>query len=168
MPLMRSNWHTMRRRLMGVAVVTAATTILALSGSAAQAAPVRSAYTPPSGIIDPCPAAAPGTAGCAALTGAPGLEGGGSAKAARTAAASITPAGYSPANLQQAYELQAATSGSGQTVAVVTAYNDPDAASDMAAYRSQYGLAACTVADGCFTQVSQTGSTTSLPGTAAG
>ena len=161
-----------RRRLTGAAVATAATIILALSGAAAQAAPlaapVASAYTPPSGVTDPCPAAAPGIAGCAALTGAPGLEGGGSAKAARTAAASITPAGYSPANLQQAYELQGATSGSGQTVAVVTAYNDTDAASDLAAYRSQYGLAACTVADGCFTQVSQTGSTTSLPSAAAG
>ena len=156
------------RRLTGAAVFTIVTTILALAGSAAQAAPAVSGYTPPSGIIDPCPAAAPGTAGCAALTVAPGAGNGDSGKAARNAAASITPAGYSPANLQQAYDFQAATGGSGQTVAVVTAYNDPDAASDMVAYRSQYGIAACTVANKCFAQVSQTGSTTSLPGTAAG
>ncbi len=152
-------------RLTGATVFTIVTTILALAGSAAQAAPAASGYTPPSGIIDPCPAAAPGTAGCAALTGAGSR---GSAMVARNASATATPAGYSPANLQQAYELQAATSGSGQTVAVVTAYNAPDAASDMAAYRGQYGLPACTVADKCFTQVSQAGSTTTLPGTAAG
>jgi hypothetical protein len=130
----------------------------------AQAAPAASGYSPPSGIIDPCPAAAPGTARCAALTSAGRRN---SAMVAPNAAASTAPAGYSPANLQQAYELQAATGGSGQTVAVVTAYNDPNAAGDMAAYRSQYGLPACTAADKCFTQVSQTGSTT-LPGTAAG
>jgi len=52
-------------------------------------------------------------------------------------------------------------------VAVVTAFNDPTAASDLAAYRAQYGLAPCTVASGCFRLVSQTGSTTSLPGTSA-
>jgi Ricin-type beta-trefoil lectin domain len=151
-----------RRRLMGAAVVTAVTMILAVTGSAAQAAPAApaaSGYTPPPGIFDPCPPPAPGTAGCAALT---------VRKVTRNAAASTTPAGYSPANLQQAYQFQGATSGSGQTVAVVTAYNDPDAASDLAAYRSQYGLAACTVADLCFNQVGQTGSTTSLPGAAAG
>lgn len=161
-----------RRRLTGPAVVVSVTTILALTGSAAQAAPAASAYTPPAGIIDPCPAAAPGTAGCAALSSAPGaqnanLRNANLGEAARSVAASMTPLGYSPANLQQAYQFQSATSGSGQTVAVVTAYNDPDAASDLAAYRSQYGLPACTVANKCFRQVSQTGSTTSLPGTAA-
>ncbi|MGH3169915.1 MAG: ricin-type beta-trefoil lectin domain protein, partial [Trebonia sp.] len=125
---------------------------------------------PPSGIIDPCPATAPGTAACAALTAAPADRSEVSGAAARTgeAAAAVTPVGYSPANLQQAYEFQSATSGSGQTVAVVTPYNDPDAASDLAAYRNQYGLAACNVTNGCFKQVSQTGSTTALPGTAAG
>jgi len=153
------------RRLTGAAVFTIVTTVLALAGSAVQAAPAASGYAPPSGIIDPCPAPAPGTVGCAALTGAGSRN---SAMAAANAAASTTPAGYSPANLRQAYELQAATGGSGQTVAVVTAYNDPDAASDLAAYRSQYGLPACTTANKCFTQVSQTGSTTSLPGAAAG
>ncbi|HEY1866889.1 MAG TPA: hypothetical protein VGG70_01250, partial [Candidatus Cybelea sp.] len=32
------------------------------------------------------------------------------------------------------------------------AYDDPNAASDLAVYRSQYGLPACTVANGCFTK----------------
>ncbi|MBK3578096.1 putative Ig domain-containing protein [Streptomyces sp. MBT65] len=76
------------------------------------------------------------------------------------AAAAVS--GLSPANLHSAYALPS-TGGSGLTVAVVDAYNDPNAASDLATYRSNFGLSACTVASGCFKQVSQTGSTTSLP-----
>jgi len=79
-----------------------------------------------------------------------------------SAVAAAAPSGLSPANLHSAYNLPS-TGGSGLTVAVVDAYNDPNAASDLATYRSQYGLSACTVANGCFKQVSQTGSTTSLP-----
>ncbi|WP_330287881.1 putative Ig domain-containing protein [Streptomyces sp. NBC_00576] len=78
------------------------------------------------------------------------------------AAAAAAPSGLSPANLHSAYNLPS-TGGSGLTVAVVDAYNDPNAESDLATYRSQYGLSACTKASGCFKQVSQTGSTTSLP-----
>ena len=80
-------------------------------------------------------------------------------------AAASSVSGYGPSDLQSAYNLAsaAAADGSGETVAVVDAYNDPDADSDLATYRSQYGLSACTEANGCFTVVSQTGSTTSLP-----
>ncbi|MFG2788535.1 putative Ig domain-containing protein [Streptomyces sp. NPDC048419] len=79
-----------------------------------------------------------------------------------SALAAAAPSGLSPANLHSAYNLPS-TGGSGLTVAVVDAYNDPNAASDLATYRSQYGLSSCTKANGCFKQVSQTGSTTSLP-----
>ncbi|SHI21442.1 putative Ig domain-containing protein [Streptomyces sp. 3214.6] len=79
-----------------------------------------------------------------------------------SALAAAAPSGLSPANLHSAYNLPS-TGGSGLTVAVVDAYNDPNAASDLATYRSTYGLSACTTANGCFKQVGQTGSTTSLP-----
>ncbi|UXY20054.1 putative Ig domain-containing protein [Streptomyces cynarae] len=79
-----------------------------------------------------------------------------------SALAAAAPSGLSPANLHSAYNLPS-TGGSGLTVAVVDAYNDPNAESDLATYRSTYGLSACTKANGCFKQVSQTGSTTSLP-----
>jgi subtilase family serine protease len=69
-----------------------------------------------------------------------------------------TPSGFGPADLLSAYNLPA-NGGAGQTVAIVDAYNDPNAASDMATYRAQYGLPACTVASGCFKQVNQTGGT---------
>ncbi|MGW7378582.1 putative Ig domain-containing protein [Streptomyces sp. NPDC054794] len=78
------------------------------------------------------------------------------------AALAAAPSGLGPANLHSAYNLPS-TGGSGLTVAIVDAYNNPNAESDLATYRSTYGLSACTKANGCFKQVSQTGSTTSLP-----
>ncbi|MGW4562335.1 putative Ig domain-containing protein [Streptomyces sp. NPDC004561] len=79
-----------------------------------------------------------------------------------SALAAAAPSGLSPANLHSAYNLPTAA-GSGMTVGIVDAYNDPNAESDLGTYRSTYGLSACTKANGCFKQVSQTGSTTSLP-----
>jgi subtilase family serine protease len=73
-----------------------------------------------------------------------------------------SPDGYGPADLQGAYALPSTTNGTGRTIAVVDAYNDPDAASDLATYRSTYGLPTCTTSNGCFRQVNQSGGT-SLP-----
>jgi Putative Ig domain len=72
--------------------------------------------------------------------------------------------GYGPSSLQSAYNLPSSTVGSGETVAVVDAYNDPDAASDLATYRSDWGLPAC--GSGCFEQVNQEGETSPLPAAA--
>ena len=83
-------------------------------------------------------------------------------------------AGYHPSDLQGAYNLPSSSAGTGQTVAIVDAYNDPNAASDLAAYRSAFGLPAtstCSLSSGkvasprgpCFVKVNQAGSTTSLP-----
>ncbi|MGK4582331.1 S53 family peptidase [Kitasatospora sp. HPMI-4] len=69
-----------------------------------------------------------------------------------------TPSGYGPSDLIGAYNLPA-NGGAGQTIAIVDAYDDPNAESDMAVYRSQYGLPACTTANGCFKKVNQTGGT---------
>lgn len=64
-----------------------------------------------------------------------------------------TPAGYSPGDLQTAYGLTSYSSsdGNGVTVAIVDAYNDPNAASDLSVYRKEWGLPACTPSSGCFT-----------------
>jgi subtilase family serine protease len=74
--------------------------------------------------------------------------------------------GYGPSTFQAAYGLTAASAadGSGTTVAVVDAYNDPTAAADLATYRSAAGLPALT--SGQFTQYNQTGQTSPLPATA--
>jgi len=69
------------------------------------------------------------------------------------------PSGYNPADLQSAYNLPSSTAGNGQTVAIVDAYDDPNAASDLNVYRSQFGLPACTTANGCFKKVNQNGGT---------
>ncbi|SEG17015.1 Putative Ig domain-containing protein [Actinacidiphila yanglinensis] len=68
-----------------------------------------------------------------------------------------TPSGYGPSDLTSAYALP--SGGSGQTVGIVDAQDDPNAEADLATYRSQYGLPACTTANGCFKKVNQTGGT---------
>ena len=92
--------------------------------------------------------------------------------AAHPTAATVRPGaipsgdGYGPSQFQAAYGLTAASAadGSGTTVAVVDAYNDPTAASDLATYRSAAGLPALT--SGQFTQYNQNGQTSPLPATA--
>ena len=66
--------------------------------------------------------------------------------------------GFSAQDLESAYKLPSATAGSGQTVAIVDAYDDPNAQADLNVYRSTYGLPACET--GCFSKVNQTGGTT--------
>ncbi len=71
----------------------------------------------------------------------------------------ISPSGYHPLDMQSAYNLPSSTAGSGQSVAIVDAYDDPNAESDLGVYRSQFGLPACTTANGCFKKVNQSGGT---------
>ncbi|MFI9274433.1 putative Ig domain-containing protein [Kitasatospora sp. NPDC052896] len=108
-----------------------------------------------------CPPASPGHYSCNALVRTdlkPQL-----ARAGATRAATVD--GYGPSQLQSAYNLTsaAASGGSGQTVAIVDAYDDPTAESDLAVYRSQFGLPACTSANGCFSKVNQNGQGDQLP-----
>jgi hypothetical protein len=66
-----------------------------------------------------------------------------------------------PANINAAYNLPASTLTN--TVAIIDAFETPNAESDLAIYRAQFGLPACTTANGCFRKVGQTGSPTVLP-----
>ncbi|WP_344660787.1 putative Ig domain-containing protein [Catenulispora subtropica] len=70
-------------------------------------------------------------------------------------APAVAVSGYGPSDLASAYNLP--SGGAGQTVAIVDAQDDPNAESDLAAYRSNFGLPACTTADGCFRKVDQNG-----------
>jgi N-acetylneuraminic acid mutarotase len=72
--------------------------------------------------------------------------------------AGTTPAGFGPSDLLSAYNLPAG-GGAGATVAIVDAYDDPNAEADLALYRTQFGLPACTAANGCFKKVDQSGGT---------
>ena len=77
-------------------------------------------------------------------------------------AAAAPTSGYGPADLRSAYTLPS-SGGSGQTVAIVDAFGDNTAEADMNAYRSSYGLPACTTANGCFRKVNQSGTQSSYP-----
>ncbi len=93
--------------------------------------------------------------------------------AGRPAIASVRPAGAgsappepdTPAWLQQAYDLTylSQTGGVGDTVAIVDAGDDPTAESDLAVFRSTYGLPACSSSSGCFTKVNESGAAAPLP-----
>ncbi len=62
--------------------------------------------------------------------------------------------GYGPPDLQSAYAISAMSTG---TVAIVDAFDNPTAEQDLGVYRQNYGLPACTSANGCFRKVNQNG-----------
>lgn len=84
------------------------------------------------------------------------------ATAAAAVASATAPQPGTPAYLQQAYDLGylSQTSGVGETVAIVDAFDDPTAEADLATYRAQFSLPPCTSANGCFSKLDQTGGTT--------
>jgi subtilase family serine protease len=74
--------------------------------------------------------------------------------------ASTSPTGLSPATIKSAYQFStSSTAGAGMTIAIVDAYDDPTAESDLNVFSQQYGLPACTTASGCFKKVDQNGGT---------
>lgn len=82
--------------------------------------------------------------------------------AQRTKLSGSPPNGWGPADYQSAYGLTAASAsmGKGQVVAiVVVGHNNPSIESDLAVYRRQYGLPACTVASGCLHEFDEHGGT---------
>jgi Predicted protease len=98
-----------------------------------------------------CPAAVVGFAHCHALV---------SVDAHGNPSASISPSGLSPGTIKSVYGFTtSAAAGAGKTIAIVDAYDDPTAEADLGVFSSQYGLPACTTANGCFAKVNQTGGT---------
>lgn len=130
-----------------------------LGGSTASAAPVRTAPASHGRITfrHACTNVPFGQARCAAMVAQ--LEQ--SAQALAVNPDANSPGGnppYGPANLHSAYNLPTTAPGT-PTVAIVDAFNDPNAASDLATYRSHFGLPPCTTASGCLRIVNQNGGT---------
>jgi len=73
-----------------------------------------------------------------------------------------TPSGFGPTQLRAAYNVTGSGSAN-TTVAIVDAYGYTNAETDLAVYRSQFGLPACTTANGCFKKVNQNGVQGSYP-----
>ncbi|MCW2930310.1 MAG: peptidase, partial [Actinomycetia bacterium] len=145
----------------GIAAKTAAVkTAAAQTARRAQATAHPRGDALPAGVRQVCPTPTrPGLMACLSVIRGNGYT--------RARPALINPSAYGPADLQGAYDLVAASAqaGKGMTVAIVDAGNDPDAASDLATYRKEWGLPACDAASGagCVVKVSQDGKTSPLP-----
>jgi hypothetical protein len=72
--------------------------------------------------------------------------------------ATIGPAGgLTPFDLASAYGFNSAAPATGQTVAIVDAFNDPKINSDLQVYDARYGLKKCSTSNGCLRVVNQRG-----------
>ena len=130
-----------------LALVTAAAVATSASASTPQASPTATGKH----ALKACAAPSKGYSACFAQT----LVNNNGAQPNAS-----SPQGLNPADIQSAYKLSGSSTA---TVAIIDAYDDPTAESDLGVYRSTFGLPACTTANGCFKKVSQTGSTTNLP-----
>lgn len=81
----------------------------------------------------------------------------------RTDVPANSPSGYTPSDLQSAYNLPSGTNGKGETVAIVDALDDPNAESDLFIYRNEFGLPVCSTLNHCFKKLNQEGKTHPLP-----
>jgi Subtilase family len=165
-------------------VVIAATAVAARAPAVAAPAPSRPAGQLAGGPASSahgvhwtasCPAGAAGAVRCFALlqtdtsgrvvSTPPAPRTSSGPAAAGTPSGAIVPMNgpYGPADLQSAYKLPSKLLGSRQTIAIVDAFDDPNAGSDLSAYRARYGLPPCTSASGCFTKVNQDGQASPLP-----
>jgi subtilase family serine protease len=69
-----------------------------------------------------------------------------------------TPTGYTPQQMQHAYGVDQITNqGAGQIIGIVDGYDYPSVESDLGVFTTQFGLPACTEANGCLTVVYATG-----------
>ena len=143
----------------GVAVAAALVLVAGAAAHPLDAGPDRG-FGPPHGgpghgrgawFNDVCNSPLPGEAACGALVVT-------DANGSPLASSSPPASAYGPTQFHTAYSLPA-TGSSAQTIAIVDAYDDPNAESDLAVYDSQYGLPQCTTSNGCFRKVSQTGTT---------
>ena len=118
-----------------------------------------------------CGAPAPGEAACLAVgrvrvsssqAGRPGVR----ALTAPRGALEFGPGGeggLTPKLLASAYGYDPKAGGTGETVAVVDAFDAPTIEEDLAKFSSEYGLPPCTKKNGCFEKVNQFGGAAPLP-----
>jgi subtilase family serine protease len=138
-----------------LASISAAALVLGVAPAGASAA----ASTPVTNAVRSCAAPARvGFASCLALRRTDLVQVG---RAASAISPNALPAGFGPADLQSAYKLGAG--GAGQTVAIVDAFDNPNVASDLATYRSTFGLPPAS-----FRKVNQNGQASPLPATDVG
>jgi hypothetical protein len=162
------------RRALAAGALASGAVLVALVTSAAAASTVQvnpSAAKPTSAAVPlvkasqsgrtawrpACPAASPREERCFAWY-APQT----SVNAALADGQPAKPTGWGARSLESAYKLPVSADSS-STVAVVDAFSTPKLAAEVAAYRHQYGLPACTTASGCLRIVNQAGKASPLP-----
>jgi subtilase family serine protease len=67
--------------------------------------------------------------------------------------ATATPGGISPAQITTAYGFPTTYQGAGETIAIIDSGDDPNIEADLNTFSTQFGLPACTTANGCFKKV---------------
>jgi subtilase family serine protease len=77
---------------------------------------------------------------------------------------STGPTGLVPDRIKSIYNFPTSlTAGSGKTIAIVDAYDDPTALKDLNVFSSQFGLPTCSEENHCFSKVNQNGDHEHLP-----
>ncbi|HEX4704206.1 MAG TPA: peptidase S8, partial [Pseudonocardiaceae bacterium] len=155
------------RRLAGmvIALAASAVTVVSLAAAPAQAAPLAVPSAPLAGLSMDF--------GCATPSGPNLVHCLGKMRARllanghRGPQLMAGPTGFGPADLTSAYKVAGLKSG-GRTVAIVDAFDNPNAEADLGVYRKQYGLPACTTANLCFHKVNGAGQASPLPAADAG
>lgn len=171
---MRLNRGTPRRRqgLVAAAALTVAVALGVLPASASPPNPSSPAGTVTSLATGPSPASqaaqyscglpAPGHATCLSIVNpvpiTPPVAGQATGDGAVDGPYERPNALFAP-DLQDAYNLPAAVLGARQTIAVVAAFDNPNAEEDLAVYRKENGLPPCTSDFPCFRKVDQRGGT---------
>ncbi|WP_249011642.1 hypothetical protein [Conexibacter sp. DBS9H8] len=159
------------RRLRRLGLLTAllacagATPALASASAAGSAAPSATPAGATPAALSANPFAAPASAGVTLTpVSAPGTvpTGGLRSGQLRRAAASGSARPYSPAGIRQAYGFPA-RGAARQKVAIISAYNDPSVAGDLAAYDRYFHLPACTLTNGCLSIHNEQGKSSPLP-----
>jgi hypothetical protein len=160
------------RGLVAAGLMTAALSV-AVTGAGAGAPTAAPARPAPAPAATPaqwparhaCVLPTPGRAQCLAIVDTMAIPAAARRGARRPAAAPTSVAGpnglrpYAAADLQAAYRLPSSLLGARQTVAIVDAFDDPNAAADLAVYRAANGLPACNADFPCFKKVDQRGGT---------
>lgn len=124
----------------------------------ANAEDAQAALTPRVRHIAVCPAVSPEMARCHSRVVVDNTD---------QPLATARPSGFGPTQLRSAYKVTG-NGASSTLVAIVDAFGYPNAESDLAVYRAQFGLPACTTANGCFKKVNQNGIAGSYPKTNKG
>jgi IPT/TIG domain len=146
---------TRLRRLLVAALFVAGAFAAVLSASAS-AASAPSA----SRVVRVCGTPRAGAAACAAMKLVPAGDMGAQAKVVKKPYAGF----LTPQDLHAAYSLPSGTTvSSTQTIAVIDAYDDPTVEADLAVYDEEFGLPACTSANGCLRKLNQEGRSSPLP-----